>query len=130
MPRGPKPHPVDVHVGIRLRTQRVLCGLSQAKLAKQLGITFQQLQKYENGSVRVSASRLWLASKVLEVPVSYFFKRLSENAGPAADFLSTRTCLELIRNYDACPEDIRKQIFQSDKALSDILGPAADKETD
>jgi transcriptional regulator with XRE-family HTH domain len=107
----------------------VLCGLIQAKLAEQLGITFQQLQKYENGSVRVSASRLWLVGKVLEVPVSYFFEGLNENADPAADFLSTRACLELIRDYDACSEDIRKQIFQSGEALADVLGRVTGKET-
>lgn len=130
MPRGAKLHSVDVHVGDRLRTQRALSGLSQTELAKQLGITFQQLQKYETGNNRISAGRLWQASTILGVPVSCFFEGLNGNADSAADILNTRVCLELVRYYDACPEDIRKHMYQSGKALANILRPAADKETD
>ena len=102
MPRGPNSHPVDVHVGKQLRTQRALFGLSQSELAKQLGITFQQLQKYESGANRTSASRLWQASKILGVPVSYFFEGLDGKADPAADILSTRAGLELVRDFEEC----------------------------
>jgi transcriptional regulator with XRE-family HTH domain len=103
----------------------VLCGLTQTELAEQLGITFQQLQKYENGSVRMSPSRLWRACTALGAPVSYFFEELNENVEAAADILSTRTWLDFIRYYEACPEDSRKQIYQSGKALTDILATAA-----
>src|SRR5580658_9157585 len=67
-------HPVDVHVGKQLRMQRIVMGLSQEALAKAVGITFQQVQKYERGINRMSASRLFDFGKVLGVPVSYFFE--------------------------------------------------------
>lgn len=67
------PNPVDRHVGARLRMRRIQVGLSQEKLGEALGITFQQIQKYEKGSNRIGASRLQLAAKVLAVPVNYFF---------------------------------------------------------
>ncbi len=67
------PDPVDIHVGQKIRQRRMLAGISQEKLASALGITFQQVQKYENGTNRVSASRLYAVSKFLKVPVSFFF---------------------------------------------------------
>lgn len=108
MARGEKQHPVDVHVGGQLRSQRVLYGLSQSELAKLLDITFQQLQKYETGSNRMSASRLWHASRVLGVPVSFFFEGLDEKADPASNILNTRAGLELVRDFEACSKDVRK----------------------
>ncbi len=129
MPRRPKPHPVDVYVGGRLRTQRVLFGLSQPALAKKLGVTFQQVQKYETGAIRMSAGRIWQASRALGVPVSYFFAGLDESADPAADILSTRAGLELLRDYEACPEDVRKRMRLLAKAVADIFRPAAGKKT-
>jgi transcriptional regulator with XRE-family HTH domain len=72
-PSGKKgPNPVDVHVGRRVRIRRVLCGLSQTALAEQLGLTFQQLQKYESGATRISASRLWLIARMLVVASGWF----------------------------------------------------------
>jgi transcriptional regulator with XRE-family HTH domain len=68
------PNPVDKHVGSRIRTRRLLIGMSQEKLSEGLGITFQQIQKYEKGANRISASRLQQASKVLGVPVEYFYE--------------------------------------------------------
>jgi len=68
------PHPVDVHVGKQLRMQRIVMGLSQEALAKAVGITFQQVQKYERGINRMSASRLYDFARVLSVPVAYFFE--------------------------------------------------------
>jgi transcriptional regulator with XRE-family HTH domain len=68
------PHPVDVHVGKQLRLRRIIMGLSQEALAKAVGITFQQVQKYERGVNRMSASRLWDFAKVLSVPVSFFYE--------------------------------------------------------
>lgn len=68
-----EPNPIDVHVGNRMRLRRTLLALSQEKLAKLLGLTFQQIQKYERGMNRIGASRLWDISKVLDVPVSFFY---------------------------------------------------------
>ena len=67
------PNPVDVHVGARLRVRRTLSGVSQTTLGDAIGITFQQMQKYENGTNRISASRLFDLSRVLDVPIQYFF---------------------------------------------------------
>ena len=71
---GDEPNPVDVHVGQRVRMYRSLRGMSQEKLAEELGVTFQQVQKYETGYNRVSASRLWDISQVLNTPVAYFYQ--------------------------------------------------------
>ncbi|MDD9911943.1 MAG: helix-turn-helix transcriptional regulator [Alphaproteobacteria bacterium] len=68
------PHPIDIHVGQRLKQQRKLQGISQESLAKQLGITFQQIQKYENGTNRISASKLYELSQILKAPVQFFFE--------------------------------------------------------
>ncbi len=72
-------NPVDVHVGTRVRLRRQVLKMSQEKLGDQLGVTFQQVQKYERGSNRVGASRLWKISQVLDVPINFFFDGLSEN---------------------------------------------------
>lgn len=105
--------PVDAHVGTRLRMRRTLLGLSQTALADSLDLTFQQVQKYEKGSNRVSASRLYQISRVLDVPVSYFFEEMPEGlegpggsvtpAGggeaPEQDTMLRRETLELVRAY-------------------------------
>lgn len=101
------PHPVDVAVGKRVRGRRILMGLSQERLGDDLGVTFQQVQKYERGSNRVSASRLYEISKVLEVPPSYFFEEVMESDGlgykdadgDLADPMAKRETLELVRAY-------------------------------
>src|SRR5690606_38472899 len=72
------PNPIDVHVGNRVRMRRMLIGMSQEKLGEKLGLTFQQVQKYEKGSNRVSASRLHHMAQILNVPVQYFFDDLPE----------------------------------------------------
>ena len=69
---------IDLHVGKRLRLRRTLLGMSQEQLGAELNITFQQVQKYERGANRISASRLWDMSQILDVPVSYFFDHMSE----------------------------------------------------
>ncbi len=76
---GGIPNPVDVHVGHRMRLRRHVLDLSQEKLAELLGLTFQQVQKYEKGMNRISASRLWDISRVLGVPVEFFFEEMSED---------------------------------------------------
>ena len=73
-PNGRKPHPVDIHVGSRLRYRRMIIGMSQEKLGEKINLTFQQIQKYERGDNRIAASRLFQISKILEVPVGYFFE--------------------------------------------------------
>ena len=79
-PNYPSPKPVDLHVGNRLRMRRTLLGLSQEKLGEAIGLTFQQVQKYERGLNRIGASRLWDISRILDVPISFFFEDLDNNA--------------------------------------------------
>ncbi len=74
------PNPIDIHVGSRVRMRRMLVGLSQERLGERLGLTFQQVQKYEKGSNRVSASRLYQMAQILGVPVQFFFDDLPEHA--------------------------------------------------
>lgn len=78
--------PVDIHVGGRARTRRILLGKSQEAVSTQLGISFQQLQKYENGVNRISASRLYDLAHILRVPISFFFDEMPESARPFAEF--------------------------------------------
>ena len=77
-PQG-EPNPIDVHVGNSIRLRRTLLGLSQEKLASLLGLTFQQVQKYERGMNRVGASRLWDIGKVLEVPINFFYEDMDKS---------------------------------------------------
>jgi len=76
-------HPIDVHVGGRIRLRRKFCQMSQTELADKIGLTFQQVQKYETGANRVSASKLYQASQILGVPVAYFFTGYSDSEEPA-----------------------------------------------
>jgi len=79
------PNPVDIHVGTRVRFRRQLLKMSQEKLGDQLGVTFQQVQKYERGANRVGASRLWRIAQVMDVPVSFFYEGLGEEM-PTTEF--------------------------------------------
>ena len=79
------PNPVDKHVGARVRMRRMMLGMSQEKLGDALGLTFQQVQKYEKGANRIGASRLQAISQILQVPVSFFFEGLAESAGHRPD---------------------------------------------
>jgi transcriptional regulator with XRE-family HTH domain len=91
---------IDQRVGARLRERRLLLGMSQQQLAKALGITFQQVQKYENGANRISASRLWDISRRLDVPIEWFFGVESGRVLHRPDGeLAKRETLELVRNY-------------------------------
>ncbi len=100
------PHPVDVLVGRRARERRTLEGMSQAVVAERLGLTFQQLQKYEKGTNRISASRLYELAQVFGVPVSYFYEGMETGEGaPSPDeVLTKRETLELVRAYCAIPD--------------------------
>ena len=79
------PNPIDIHVGTRVRLRRQVMKMSQEKLGDQLGVTFQQVQKYERGANRVGASRLWKMSQVMDVPVGFFFDGLDQ-VGAATEF--------------------------------------------
>ena len=121
-------HPVDVHVGKRVRHRRWLVGMTQQQLAELVGIKFQQIQKYETGANRVSASRLWDISDALEVPVSFFFEGLEadqpEDAGTMeampADLMGDKEALDLVRSYYAIPENQRRRLFELARVLSDV----------
>src|SRR3954471_22985815 len=140
-------HPVDVHVGARMRQRRTLLGMSQEKLGTAVGLTFQQIQKYERGSNRIGSSPLFEFAKVLDLPVSYFFAEMPSNAlagrpmsgrGRKAGFGGAATACEqgedppiksealgAVRAYYKIRESgVRKRIFEMIKAV----GPASHAE--
>ena len=116
-------HEVDVHVGTRIRHRRWLIGMTQQQLADQVGIKFQQIQKYETGMNRVSASRLWDVADALGVQISFFFEGLAEGqAAPSyahGDMMSDKEALELVRSYYAIPEAQRRRLFDLARVLSE-----------
>lgn len=119
-------HPVDIHVGKRVRHRRWLTGMTQQQLAEKVGIKFQQIQKYETGMNRVSASRLWDIADALGVSVSFFFEGLAagektatDDSGIPSDILANKEALELVRSYYAMPQNQRKRLFDLARVLSD-----------
>ena len=117
-------HPVDVHVGKRIRHRRWMVRMTQQQLADKLGIKFQQIQKYETGMNRVSASRLWDISEALSVPIDFFFEGLEAGEKPVdttlpGDILADKEALELVRSYYAIPENQRRRLFELARVLSD-----------
>jgi len=118
-------HPVDVHVGKRIRHRRWVNGTTQQQLADQVGIKFQQIQKYETGMNRVSASRLWDIAHSLGVDVSFFFEGLdgellaTDASGMPSDILSDKEALDLLRSYYAIPENQRRRLFDLARVLSE-----------
>ncbi|MFT7145741.1 MAG: transcriptional regulator with XRE-family HTH domain [Yoonia sp.] len=119
-------HPVDVHVGKRIRHRRWMNGTTQQQLAEAVGIKFQQIQKYETGMNRVSASRLWDISKVLNVDVAFFFEGLDEGVPSVTsksdmpgDILTDKEALELLRSYYGIPENQRRRLFDLARVLSE-----------
>jgi transcriptional regulator with XRE-family HTH domain len=129
-----EPSPIDVHVGSRVRLRRSLLGMSQEKLGAALGLTFQQVQKYERGTNRISASRLWDLSLILDVPVSFFFDAMpsggsigakagsgeqgqaSFEPSPVADRMTT----QLIQAYQRISDpDVRRRILELVRALAE-----------
>ena len=125
---------VDLHVGMRLRQRRRLLGYTQQKLADEVNIRFQQIQKYESGANRISASRLWSLSKALEVPVSFFFEGLTgdeliddeETGGVHAkngvrsvpDVFSNKETIDLVRAFYNLGEEPRRRLLDLAKAMS------------
>ena len=119
------PHPVDVHVGKRIRHRRWLTGMTQQQLAEAVGIKFQQIQKYETGANRVSASRLWDIAETLEVDVAFFFEGLEKDADAGnetlpLDIIADKEALDLVRSYYAIPETQRKRLFDLARVLSKV----------
>ncbi len=128
------PNPIDVHVGARLRQRRTLRGMNQTNLGNAIGVTFQQVQKYENGMNRISGSRLFDLSRVLDVPIQYFFDDMpiavaasspAQGGGRAKkppsyepDPMAKRETLELVRAYYKISNpQVRKRLFEVVKAL-------------
>jgi transcriptional regulator with XRE-family HTH domain len=131
--KGDKPDPTDVHVGSRVRLRRNMLGLSQEKLGEAIGLTFQQIQKYERGANRIGASRLHDLSRVLDVPVSFFFDDIDPVRAPAipggfseppadgfdADPLRKRETVDLVNAYYRIADSVvRRRLFDLAKALA------------
>jgi transcriptional regulator with XRE-family HTH domain len=133
--QGRKPNPVDVHVGSRVRYRRMIIGMSQEKLGEKMNLTFQQIQKYEKGTNRIGASRLFQLSKILEVPVGYFFEDAFANSAPSnplpgmhepaqeavlLDFLNSREGLDLNRAFAKIHDPkVRRRVIDLVRALSE-----------
>ncbi|MEM7192109.1 MAG: helix-turn-helix transcriptional regulator [Pseudomonadota bacterium] len=132
---GKKPNPIDVHVGSRVRLRRMLVGMSQERLGESIGLTFQQVQKYEKGTNRIGASRLYHIAKILDVPVGFFFEEAPGLDAPSAapgmaeapseafilDFLNTREGLELNRAFTKIRDaKVRKSVVDLIRALSEL----------
>ncbi len=139
-PSESRPSPIDMHVGARIRLRRTLMGMSQERLGDALGLTFQQVQKYERGVNRVGASRLFDLSRILDVPISFFFDNMPEPlassvgaqppravtgfaevqegfAGPD-DTLNKRETLELVRAYYRITDPaVRKRVYDLMKSM-------------
>ena len=127
-----KPNPIDIHVGSRIRLRRTMLGMSQEKLGEALGITFQQIQKYEKGTNRVGASRLQNISTVLNVPVSFFFEDApgdpstgqpgmaeANSSNYVVDFLSSSEGLQLNRAFIKIPDPkVRRKLVDLVKSLA------------
>src|SRR5271155_2932024 len=136
--RESRPRPIDVHVGARIRPRRTPLGMSQERLGEALGLTFQQVQKYERGVNRVGASRLFDLSRVLDVPISFFFDDMPDSLaatyggqvsrratgfsdmqdGFTDDALTRRETLELVRAYYRITDPaVRKRVFDLIKSM-------------
>ncbi|MBY0332242.1 MAG: helix-turn-helix transcriptional regulator [Acetobacteraceae bacterium] len=135
--REHRPSPIDSHVGSRVRLRRTLLGMSQEKLGEALGLTFQQVQKYERGVNRIGASRLFDLARVLDVPISFFFDDMPDSLGGNGgsgrrsfgfaetqegfedDTLHRRETLELVRAYYRITDaSVRKRVFDLIKSLA------------
>ena len=127
-----KPNPIDIHVGSRVRLRRMMTNMSQEKLGEHLGITFQQIQKYEKGTNRIGASRLQSISRVLQVPVSFFFdgapgptgapstSGMEENSSSyMVEFLSSPEGLQLNKAFSRIPDaKVRRRIVELVRSLA------------
>ena len=120
-------NPIDTHVGHRLKARRQLVGMSQEKLGQAVGVSFQQVQKYESGANRVGASRLMQLAKVLGTSVAYFFDGISQGGGKLAvaeeksnideTVFQKKETIDLLKAYYALPDSSRKQMLKMIKSL-------------
>lgn len=123
------PDPVDIYVGSRVRLRRTVLGMSQERLAEQLGITFQQVQKYENASNRIGASRLYAISNILSVPVSYLYDGYQADASAVSEEISefdrhmnSKESIELVKSYyKVQDEKVRKKLLELVKSMAKNL---------
>ena len=134
-PRGP--NPIDVHVGSRVRLRRQLLKMSQEKLGEELGVTFQQVQKYERGANRVGASRLYRLSRVLDVPVQYFFEGLGEKSAATGmaegdqtpivyDFIQSSDGVALAESFSRIRDvRVRRRILELVRTLAEEAGASS-----
>jgi len=131
-------HHIDVHVGQRIRRRRWMVGITQQQLGRAVGIKFQQIQKYETGMNRTSASRLYEIAAALDVPVSFFFDAVEEPEAengevvaierkatlttevPSADLFTDKEALEFVRCYFRLPEEPRRRLFELTRSLSNV----------
>lgn len=130
-PTAGNPNPVDVHVGARVRLRRTLLGMSQERLGDALGLTFQQVQKYERGANRIGASRLYDLARALQVPVGFFFDDLpdgvAEGGPPAAsvqddDPMQRRETIELVRAFYRIQDPTaRRRLFELARSIADTI---------
>lgn len=136
------PHPVDVHVGSRVRLRRTMLGMSQEKLGEAVGLTFQQIQKYERGANRIGCSRIYQFSAILQVPVSFFFQDMPAIALPGLakppatyvegmsghdqaeiedDPMLRQETLEMVRAYYRIQDDkVRKRLFDLLRSMANL----------
>lgn len=132
--KSKKPNPIDVHVGSRVRLKRTMMGMSQEKLGESLGVTFQQVQKYEKGANRIGASRLQQISLILKAPIAFFFEGApghtlasgapgfaeGESSTFSVDFLSTPECMQLNRSFSRISDaKVRRKIIDLVKTLAE-----------
>lgn len=142
------PNPIDVHVGARVKMRRTLLGMSQEKLGEAIGLTFQQVQKYERGLNRISASRLFDIGKVLEVPISFFFEEMDDQVAELSprmlagaselaeepvlfdyDPMTKKETLELVRCYYMIPDRrLAKKVLEMVKVMASPAGEEEDSE--
>jgi len=129
------PHPVDRHVGLHIRMRRKALGISQERLAEALGLTFQQVQKYERGANRVSASKLWEIARALQTTVAYFYDGLDEEAVTpgrgfmatnAQQFLLTPEGMELAATFPRVRRPgLRRKVLDLVRAMADMEAEAS-----
>ena len=121
------PDHVDIHVGARVRERRLSLGMSQANLGEYLGLTFQQIQKYERGANRISASKLWALSNFFKVPIEWLFDGLGKAGKGQEDVLTRPEARQLARYYSACPASTRNHLRALFRATADMRGKGSKK---
>ena len=121
------PDPVDIHVGARVRERRLSIGMSQSALGEYLRLSFQQIQKYERGTNRLSASKLWTLSNLFKVPIEWFFDGLGELNQEREDVMTRPEARQLARYYSACPASIRNHLRALIRATAGMRGKGGRK---